>query len=260
MPTVSLIIPCYNEGKTLASVLAAVHASSVADKEIVVVDDASTDGSAELIRGPLASLIDVAIHHPVNRGKGAALRSGIAAASGDYLLMQDADLEYDPRDHAQLLQPLLDGEADVVYGTRFAPGRGRGTMDHRAYFANRFLTWFSNRFTGLALTDMETCYKVFRRELIASLRLEENRFGFEPEVTAKVAAQPGLRLREVPISYQARSKREGKKIGWRDGLRAVYCIVRYSAKARAQSAGERGPDLVPSSRGTEEREVQEGGS
>ncbi|NIR30739.1 MAG: glycosyltransferase family 2 protein [Gammaproteobacteria bacterium] len=245
MPTLSIIVPCYNEGRTLATVLAAVRASPVANKEIIVVDDGSTDGSAELIRGPLAALVDIALHHPVNCGKGAALRTGVAVARGDYVLMQDADLEYDPRDHPRLIQPLLADEADVVYGSRFLNGPARGCITTRAYLANRFLTWLSNRFTGLALTDMETCYKVFRRELIQSVTLEEDGFGFEPEVTAKLAARPGVRIREVPITYDARTTRQGKKIGWRDGVRAVYCIARYSttSKSAATQGVEADTDL-----------------
>ncbi len=238
MPTLSIIIPCYNEGETLASVLDAVHASPVADKEIIVVDDGSTDGSAELIRGPLAPLIDVSLHHPVNRGKGAALRSGIGVARGDYVLIQDADLEYDPDDHPRLMQPLLADEADVVYGSRFLEGPPRGCISTRSYVANRCLTWLSNRFTGLNLTDMETCYKAFRRGLIQSVALEEDRFGFEPEVTAKLAALPGIRIREIPIRYDARTARQGKKIGWRDGVRAIYCIVRYRKASKPGSPAD----------------------
>jgi len=235
MTAISVIIPCYNEGGTLPALLEAVHAAAARNTqfpkiEVIVVDDASTDGAAELIRGPLAPLIDVVLHHSRNRGKGAALRTGIAAASGDFVLMQDADLEYDPADYPRLLEPLVSAEADVVYGTRFLRGRPSSAMSLHVYFANRFLTWLSNRFTGLALTDMETCYKVFRRDIIQTLVLYEDRFGFEPEVTAKVAALPGVRLREVGVRYQPRSNREGKKIGWVDGVRAIYS---YGQKTHA---------------------------
>jgi len=225
--TLSVVIPCYNEAATLASVLDAVRAAPVENMEIIVVDDASSDGSAELLEGELTGRIDRLIRHPHNRGKGAALHSGIAAARGDWVLIQDADLEYDPQDYARLLRPMVDGEADVVYGSRFHGGWRMGSGYRANWLANRFLSWFSNRFTGLGISDMETCYKVFRRELIQSLPLHEPRFGFEPEVTAALSRVPGIRLVEVPIRYDPRRFEQGKKIGWRDGIRAIWCILRY---------------------------------
>jgi glycosyltransferase involved in cell wall biosynthesis len=223
----SVIIPCYNERSTIAAVLAAVAAAAPANKEIIVVDDASTDGTRELLEGALRGSVDVLIRHERNRGKGAALRTGFAAATGDVVVVQDADLEYDPNEYAKLLEPIARGEADVVYGSRFA-GRianSPSPLWHRA--GNGVLTFVSNLFTGLDLTDMETCYKAFRREAIQGVAIEEERFGFEPEITAKIAAA-GRRIREVPISYRPRSYSEGKHIGWRDGVRALYCIARYS--------------------------------
>jgi glycosyltransferase involved in cell wall biosynthesis len=223
----SVVIPCYNEAATIARIVEAVRAAPPADKEIIVVDDASTDGSGEQLRGELAGRIDRLIRHEVNRGKGAALRSGFEAATGDIVLVQDADLEYDPRQYPMLIAPIVDGHADVVYGSRFI-----GAAPHRVlYFwhrvGNGFLTVLSNMFTNLNLTDMEACYKVFRREVIASIAIEEDRFGFEPEITAKVA-RGGWRVYEVGISYFGRTYAEGKKINYKDGLRAIYCIVRYN--------------------------------
>jgi glycosyltransferase involved in cell wall biosynthesis len=172
------------------------------------------------------------LFHDRNRGKGAALRTGFAAAEGDFIIVQDADLEYDPAEYPRLLQPLLAGQADVVYGNRFGKGRAKGYPGN--YLANRFLTCLSNLTTGLRLTDMETCYKVFRREVLQSVRLEQDRFGFEPEITAKLAAS-GVRVMEVPISYNARTHQEGKKIGWKDGLKATWCILKYGLPARFAS-------------------------
>jgi glycosyltransferase involved in cell wall biosynthesis len=223
----SVIIPCYNERSTIAAVLDAVAAAAPADKEIIVVDDASTDGSRELLQGPLRSRLNILISHERNRGKGAALRTGIAAATGDIVIVQDADLEYDPSEYPLLIEPIARKEAEVVYGSRFL-GRRTGSVSpfwHRA--GNGVLTLASNAFTGLGLTDMETCYKAFRREVIQSVEIEEERFGFEPEITAKIAAS-GRRIREVAISYRPRSYGQGKHIGWRDGVRALFCVVRYS--------------------------------
>jgi len=224
---ISVVIPCYNEVDTIERIIAAVRAAEPTDKEIIVVDDASTDGSGERLAGELRARIDGLVRHPVNRGKGAALRSGFEAATGDIVLVQDADLEYDPSEYPRLLAPIIDGHADVVYGSRFM-----GAAPHRVlYFwhrvGNGFLTLLSNMFTNLNLTDMETCYKAFRREVLRSIRIEEDRFGFEPEITAKVA-RGGWRVYEVGISYFGRTYAEGKKIGYKDGFRAIWCIVKYN--------------------------------
>ena len=223
----SVIIPCFNELDTIEKIIDAVRAAPWPDKEIIVVDDASTDGTREKLMGPLAARIDRLEMHAVNQGKGAALRSGIKLATGDLVIIQDADLEYDPVQYPRILAPIVEGRADVVFGSRFM-----GAEPHRVlYFwhrvGNGVLTLLSNMFTNLNLTDMETCYKAFRREVIQSIVIEENRFGFEPEITAKVA-KLRVRVYEVGIAYYGRTYAEGKKVNWRDGFRAIYCVVKYN--------------------------------
>ena len=220
------MIPCYNELGTIEEIINAVRAAPGGEKEIIVIDDFSTDGTRDLLNGSLRSKIDVLIMHEVNQGKGAALRSGIHKASGDIVIIQDADLEYDPNEYGLLIEPILDGRADVVFGSRFMGGRPHRVLYFWHSVGNRFLTTFSNMFTNLNLTDMETCYKVFRREIIQNIQIKENRFGFEPEITAKIA-KTNCRIYEVGISYNGRTYNEGKKIGWKDGIRALYCILKY---------------------------------
>lgn len=220
----TIVVPVYNEQQTVAEILGRVRTVPI-PKEIIVVDDHSTDGT----RAVLEKLGDWpelrVICKPQNEGKGAALRTGFAAATGDVVVVQDADLEYDPSDLPSLLEPILRGEADVVYGSRYMNDVPQDpSFLHR--FGNQLLTWASNLFTGLRLTDMETCYKVIPRPLLQSLDIQQNRFGFEPEVTAKLARR-GARIKELPIRYEGRGYKEGKKIGWRDGVNAFYCIVRY---------------------------------
>jgi len=223
----SVIIPCYNEVATIDRIIDAVRASPYPDKELIVVDDGSTDGTRERLAGAQGRGVDRVILHESNRGKGAALRTGFAAATGDVVIVQDADLEYDPNEYGQVLAPILEGRADVVYGSRFM-----GAAPHRVlYFWHRMgngvLTLLSNMFTNLNLTDMETGYKAFRREVIQAIEIEEERFGFEPEITAKLARKR-LRIYEVGISYYGRTYAEGKKINYKDGLRAIYCILKYN--------------------------------
>jgi glycosyltransferase involved in cell wall biosynthesis len=220
----SVIVPACNERETIVEALRRVKAAP-GEKEIIVVDDGSTDGTRELLEAdPDIRLIC----HPKNQGKGAAIRTALAAATGDVVIIQDADLEYDPGEYGILLEPLLSGKADVVYGSRFHTSRPHRVLYFWHSVGNRTLTMLSNMFTNLNLTDMETCYKVFRREVVQGITIEEDRFGFEPEITAKLA-RGGWRMYEVGISYDGRTYADGKKIGWRDGVRALWCIVRYSA-------------------------------
>lgn len=227
-PCLSVVVPCYDEAATIDQLLDRVLASPWV-AEVIVVDDGSTDGTRDRLsrRSGLDNRVGVVLH-PENRGKGAALRTGFATATSQFVVVQDADLEYDPADYPLLLEPLLTGDADVVYGSRFSSGRPHRVLYFWHSVGNKALTLLSNMFTDLNLTDMETCYKAFRREVIQGIEIEEDRFGFEPEVTAKIA-RGGWRVYEVGVSYAGRSYAEGKKIGWRDGVRATYCIVRYSA-------------------------------
>lgn len=232
--TLSVIIPAYNEALTIHLILNKIKAVVLdegLDKEIIIVDDCSKDGTTEAIQkymneNPAMNL--QYFRHEVNKGKGAALHTGIRQATGDFIIIQDADLEYDPREYNILLRPLLDGHADVVYGSRFMGGKPHRILFFWHSIGNKFLTFLSNALTNLNLTDMETCYKIFRRPLLQSLRLKEQRFGFEPEVTARMSRVPGVRVYEVGISYYGRTYAEGKKINWKDGFRAIYCILKYN--------------------------------
>jgi len=223
----SVVVPCYNELHSIETIIDAVRASPYSPKEIIVVDDCSTDGTREKLTNHLSEKIDRLILHEKNQGKGAALRTGIAVATGELVIVQDADLEYDPNEYPKLIQPILDNKADVVFGSRFLGGSAHRVLYFWHSVGNGFLTFVSNMCTNLNLTDMETCYKLFRREVIQGINIEENRFGFEPEITAKVA-KTDARIYEVGISYAGRTYAEGKKIGWKDGVRALYCIVKYN--------------------------------
>lgn len=229
----SIVVPCYNEEATIHLILDKVLNVRLTDdieKEIILVNDCSKDRTRETLESYVASHPQhsfLLLNHEVNKGKGAALHTGIRNATGDVVIIQDADLEYDPREYNILLQPIIDGHADVVYGSRFAGGRPHRILFFWHTIGNKFLTFLSNMMTNLNLTDMETCYKVFKREIIQELDLQEKRFGFEPEVTAKISRIKGIRIYEVGISYYGRTYEEGKKIGWKDGFRAIYCIARY---------------------------------
>lgn len=233
MKVLSIVIPVYNEGKTIAITLAKIKTVQLQNniaKQIIVVNDCSTDDSVaaiELYKSANATEEIKLLNHVINKGKGAALHSGIAAATGDYLVIQDADLEYNPEEYKILLQPLEDEVADVVYGSRFMGGKPHRILFFWHTIGNKFLTQLSNMFANLNLSDMETCYKMFRVEVIKSVKLKEQRFGFEPEVTQKIARIPNIRIYEVGISYYGRTYLEGKKIGWKDGVRAIFCIVKY---------------------------------
>ncbi|MEW5947321.1 MAG: glycosyltransferase family 2 protein [bacterium] len=232
----SVIIPVYNEKGTIAEIIARVRSVAL-EKEIIVVDDASTDGTREVLRG-MTGAHDQLLLHEKNMGKGAAIRTGVRHAAGDVVIIQDADLEYDPEDYHALIGPIAAGDADVVYGSRFVGSREHRVLFFWHYIGNRLLTLLSNMLTNLNLTDMETCYKAFRAEIIKSIRIEQNRFGFEPEITAKIARIPGCRVYEVGISYHGRTYREGKKITWRDGLAAVWCILKYNLLVRTRKPVE----------------------
>jgi glycosyltransferase involved in cell wall biosynthesis len=228
---VTIVIPCFNEAQTIETVIDSVLASALGNMEVIIVDDASTDGTRDILRSRIEPRVAKVIYHEKNRGKGAALRTGFAEATGDIVLIQDADLEYDPRDYSKLLAPILENKADVVYGSRFAGGES-----HRVFYfwhsvLNKLLTLLSNMLTDLNLSDMEVCYKAFRRSVLEKISIEEDRFGFEPEITAKVAKLK-LRIFEVGISYAGRTYAEGKKIGWQDGVRAIWCICKYNLLRR----------------------------
>ena len=224
---ISIVIPCYNEKNTIAKIVEAVRSAPIENKEIIVVDDGSNDGTQTLLREKLSGAVDQIIYHPVNRGKGAALRTGFEVASGDIILVQDADLEYSPEEYPLLLEPIISGKADAVFGSRFMGGRPHRVVFFWHMAGNKFLTLLSNMLTNLNLTDVETGFKAFQAPLIKSIQIEEDRFGFEPEITAKLAKKR-CRIYEVGISYYGRTYEEGKKIDWRDGLRALYVIVKYN--------------------------------
>jgi len=236
--TLSIVIPAYNEGATIHFILDKVRTVLLPEnlqKQVIIVNDCSNDNTVEAVKNYIARYPETGIvflEHEVNKGKGAALHTGIAYATGDYVIIQDADLEYDPEEYLLLLRPMLAGVADVVYGSRFMGGNPHRILFFWHTIGNKFLTFLSNMFTNLNLTDMETCYKLFRRETIQSIKLQEKRFGFEPEVTARISRIPNIRIYEVGISYYGRTYAEGKKISWKDGFRAMWCIFKYNVFKR----------------------------
>jgi glycosyltransferase involved in cell wall biosynthesis len=227
----SIIIPCYNESKTINEIVKRIRAAGLVEYEIIIVDDASKDGTRDILEKDIRPIVDKIIYHPKNMGKGAALRSGFEEASGDVVVVQDSDLEYDPRYLPQMLKLIEDDNADVVLGSRLLGSNPHRVLYFWHYLGNKFLTFISNAFTNLNLSDMETCYKMFRKEIIQTIRLKENRFGIEPEIIAKIA-RGRYRIYEIGISYHGRTYDEGKKIGWKDGVRAIYCILKYNTLSK----------------------------
>jgi len=228
---VSIVIPCYNEKNTIEEIVQAVRSAPIENKEIIIVDDCSGDGTRAVLKEKISQMVDRIIYHPVNRGKGAALRSGFAAAAGDVILVQDADLEYNPEEYPLLLEPIMSGKADAVFGSRFMGGRPHRVLFFWHMVGNRLLTLFSNIFTNLNLTDIEAGYKAFKASVIKSIQIEEDSFAVEPEIVAKLA-RTGCRIYEVGISYSGRTYAEGKKVSWKDGVRAIYAIFKYNLGRR----------------------------
>ena len=224
----SIIIPCFNEANTLKKIIKAVKDSPYKTKEIIIVDDFSNDGTRNMLQNDIELHVDKVLYHDFNQGKGAAIRNGIKHASGELIIIQDADCEYDPNEYPMLLEPIINGKADVVYGSRFLTSGSHRVLYYWHYLGNKFLTTLSNIFTNLNLTDMETCYKVFKKEIFDNIVLEENRFGFEPEITAKISKIKDIRIYEIGISYHGRKYEEGKKINWKDGVSALRCILKYN--------------------------------